>query len=98
MRTARKRADRGRSGPRVDGQALPPWRVATPYNRDPRLATVSAGVKRALAGDSPAGQAAALISARCRRYSKTAGRTEMTMMARMTRLKFFFTNGRLPKK
>jgi len=35
---------------------------------------------------------------RCRTASKTAGRIEMKMMARMTNVKLFLTTGRLPKK
>ena len=42
--------------------------------------------------------AARFASRRWRRYSTTAGRIESSTIATITRLKFFFTKGRLPKK
>ncbi len=65
---------------------------------DARLARTPLTRALAARGARPQAGVGRFAWARCLRYSTTAGITETTMIARITRLKFFFTNGRLPKK
>jgi hypothetical protein len=66
---------------------------------------MTVGAVKAAKGDEalllifPGQDFTALFAAfRWRKYSITVGMTEIMMMAKMTKVKFFFTIGRLPKK